>query len=286
MIVNENDSQIKELINDLFKKILKRDSDPSGLNYYFDRIKNNKLELEQMPQELMNSEEYKKIQKKIEPIKLKLKKPIFMIGVPRTGTTYSYRFLCKHPNVFYFSHLDLEFWLPKSTKKSIEKKYTKMLENKEPLPRSEEYLFVFGTKFQHALRKEWGNEVPIEGETLWKNFLPSYEKNISADKIAEIRRIFQKSLDRTTKKKFVNKAPQNSARLYALKKIFPDAKFINMIRDPRAVVSSMMKRTKKEGSFGTGIPVLDKKKYDKLDTVQKWAWKYMELIQDLINSKE
>jgi len=249
MKVNENDSQIKELINDFFKNILKRDSDPSGLNYYFDRIKNNELQLEQIPQELMNSEEYKKNQENIEPIELKLKKPIFMIGVPRTGTTYTYRVLCRHPNVFYFSHLDLEFWLPKSIKKSIEKKYTKMLDNNEPLPRTEEYLFVFGTKFQPALRKEWGNEVPIEGETFWKNFLPSYEKNISADKIAEIRTIFQKSLERTTKKKFVNKAPQNSTRLYALKKIFPDAKFINMIRDPRAVVSSMMEKNRRRGEF-------------------------------------
>ena len=70
-------------------------------------------------------------------------------------------------------------------------------------------------------------------------------------------------------------------RTFALQKIFPDAKFINTFRDPRAVVSSMMVRYEKEGQFDPGIKIKDKSKYDKLDFVEKWAWIYKEITDEI-----
>lgn len=49
-----------------------------------------------------------------------------------------------------------------------------------------------------------------------------------------------------SKKRFVNKHPENSLRLSFLKTIFPDALFIHIIRDGRAVVRSSYAQTVKE----------------------------------------
>ena len=42
------------------------------------------------------------------------------------------------------------------------------------------------------------------------------------------------------KTRFVNKHPRNSVRIDYLRRVFPDARFIHVIRDGRAVVSSMV----------------------------------------------
>ena len=46
------------------------------------------------------------------------------------------------------------------------------------------------------------------------------------------------------KKRFVNKHPENSLRIRYIKKIFPDAIFVHIIRDGRAVVESNYSRSK------------------------------------------
>ena len=81
------------------------------------------------------------------------------------------------------------------------------------------------------------------------------------------------------KSRFVNKAPQNSMRLYAIQKIFPDAKFINVVRDPRPVVASMMKRFDDEGEFTMGFPIANKINFDELSQIEKWASKYKQVTE-------
>jgi len=49
----------------------------------------------------------------------KILKPIFIIGVPRSGTTILYRTLCLHPDVAWFSHEDLQFWIPKEKQAAL-----------------------------------------------------------------------------------------------------------------------------------------------------------------------
>jgi len=48
------------------------------------------------------------------------------------------------------------------------------------------------------------------------------------------------------KKRLINKHPRNSVRIEYIRKIFPDAFFIHVIRDGRAVASSIVNRTRKE----------------------------------------
>jgi len=184
-------------------------------------------------------------------------KPIFIIGVPRSGTTMIYRILCKHPDLAWFSHEDLQFLIPKKTQENLKKRFTKMKENNEKIPRNEQSLFVFGLKQGNPL--EGTSKVPIEAETFWVNcFGREYITDVSEDKKNEIIQNIQKVLKKEKKIRFLNKSPNNSKRLFVLKKIFPDAKFINIGRDPRSVISSMLTRREKEGTFEVGIPIKNK----------------------------
>jgi len=48
-------------------------------------------------------------------------------------------------------------------------------------------------------------------------------------------------------------------RIFAIKQVFPDAKFINIARDPRAVIFSMLTRIKNEGEFNIDWAIKEKK---------------------------
>ncbi|MFH0911148.1 MAG: sulfotransferase [Planctomycetota bacterium] len=56
------------------------------------------------------------------------------------------------------------------------------------------------------------------------------------------------------RKRFVNKHPQNSLRIRYLRAIFPDAVFLHMIRDGRAVVASHCERMRKD-AFRRAFPL-------------------------------
>jgi len=184
-------------------------------------------------------------------------KPIFIIGVPRSGTTMLYRMLCKHPDLAWFSHEDLQFFFPKKAQEKLKKRFTKMKENNEKIPWNEQSLLVFGFKQENPL--EGTSKIPIEAETFWINcFGREYITDVSEDKKNEIIQTIQKVLEKEKKIRFLNKSPNNSKRLFVLKKIFPDAKFINMGRDPRSVISSMLVRRELEGTFNVYIPIRNK----------------------------
>jgi len=180
-------------------------------------------------------------------------KPIFIIGVPRSGTTMLYRMLCKHPDLAWFSHEDLQLFFSKKAQERLKEQFTKMKESNEKIPQNERSLFVFGLKQQDPL--EGTSKIPIEAETFWmKCFGREYITDVSEDKKDKIIQTIQKVLKKEKKNRFLNKSPNNNKRLFVLKKIFPDAKFINIGRNPLSAISSMLTRRELEGVFNVPIP--------------------------------
>jgi len=126
------------------------------------------------------------------------------------------------------------------------------------------------------------SEIPIEGEIFWKKHLGSgYIKDIPINIKILIGKEISHVIKKQKKKRFISKAPQNCMRLFALKKCFPDAKFINIARDPREVISSMIIRYEKEGVFDTGITIKNRMKYDGLEFVEQFAWIYKEITDSI-----
>ncbi|MDH3765389.1 MAG: sulfotransferase [Nitrosopumilus sp.] len=184
-------------------------------------------------------------------------KPIFIIGVPRSGTTMLNIIMCMHQDLAWFSHEDLKFLIPLDEQKKFREKFLRMKENNEKIPRTEGSLFVFG--LDQARPLEGTSKVPIEAESFWRRYIEFYESEISSNKKRDLKKILDKILTTQDKLRFLNKAPQNTVRIFAIKQVFPDAKFINIARDPRSVISSMLTRTKNEGQFNIDWAIQEKK---------------------------
>lgn len=64
-------------------------------------------------------------------------------------------------------------------------------------------------------------------------------------RVARLHRWFEWYRQRKRKPRFVNKHPRNSLRIPFLLRAFPDARFIHVIRDGRAVVSSILEEIRR-----------------------------------------
>jgi len=178
-----------------------------------------------------------------------------------------YRMLCRHPDLAWFSHEDLRYLYSKETQEKLKKKFTKMKENNEKIPKNEGSLFVFGLKQGTPLPGT--SKVPIEAETFWANcFGRNYITDISENKKNEIINGIQTVLENQKKMRFLNKSPQNSKRIFAIKKIFPDVKIINIAREPRSVIASMLTRRELEGQFEVRS-ILKSKLPSKINSLKK-----------------
>ena len=156
---------------------------------------------------------------------MKTKKPIFLIGVPRTGTTLLYNILCLHPDLAWFSTENFSEWVNEDQKEQMKKHFLELKNNHEKIPVSEESLFVFGPNWTEAIFQTKVHpdlkKIPIEGEFFWrKQFGNKYIKDISDDKKQQIISELEKLVKEQKKSLFLSKAPQNTMRLFAIKKFF------------------------------------------------------------------
>lgn len=214
-----------------------------------------------------------------------IKKPIFIVGPPRSGTTITYSMLCAHPDLAWFSTNDIKYWIPK--KNIIKIKNYHFLHHK-PLT-GEIRLLINGPDKPGDNRIHLPPELqPIEGNSFWNRIFKGWPKeDIPKHAKNEIRKVISCTLTRQNKTRFLNKAPLHSTRLFVLKNIFPDAKFINIIREPRATIASMLKRHEQEGGFASDIwPIKNKSKYEKFDLIQKYTWLYAEVIDSSYEFQE
>jgi len=280
--------EIEPIIKETYLKILQRPVDEEGIRYYSEQIRNGTIKLDQLESVLKNSKEHTKLKenKKIfAKYSALIKKPIFIIGVPRSGTALVQSILCAHPDLAWMSHKDIESWLSPTEQHYFNNYYKWLKSNKKKIPNSDEALYVLGRRLGKGLKQfatppKGTSEIPIEGEHIWRKYLGGdYVKDAPLDSKVSLVKEIAKIIKRKKRSRFVNKAPQNSMRLFALQKIFPDAKFINVARDPRAVVCSMMQREKEEGEFRMGFPIHNELEFAELSSIEKWTFRYNQITK-------
>ena len=140
-------------------------------------------------------------------------KPIFIVGMMRSGTSVFYRTICAHPELAYISQTTKKF--PLSVVKS---------------------------RLFKLVRR---NPMPTEGHRIWRQFARSEDDALERRHVTpESKRYFQKLVTAQMrihgKQRFVSKYPRNALRIPFLDEIFPDALFIHVIRDGRAVARSLL----------------------------------------------
>jgi hypothetical protein len=97
----------------------------------------------------------------------------------------------------------------------------------------------------------------------------------------------KKSLEKT---RFVNKSPMNTLRIDLIRSLFPDAFFISIIRDPRAVVRSWMEKIqyKLKKHPRSSVEIVNKKlqlfmidgsKYERFKMIERMSDSYCYVIK-------
>ncbi|GAB4230287.1 MAG: hypothetical protein Kow00121_59120 [Elainellaceae cyanobacterium] len=163
---------------------------------------------------------------------ISIEKPIFIVGSHRSGTTVLYEALAKHPDLAYFSNSSA--YLPKSP----------MLAHMIGTALSQDQLTL-----ERFLKDGIGFNAttPSEGTRIWELHAPNTDHYCLDETYnnPEMERYLQQTIRKHLKylkgQRFINKNPDSSVRMRYLNKLFPDAYFIHIIRDGRAVCHSMMK---------------------------------------------
>ncbi|MGH7819110.1 MAG: sulfotransferase family protein, partial [Candidatus Binatia bacterium] len=140
-------------------------------------------------------------------------RPIFIVGMPRSGSTVFYNTLAKHPEVA---------WVSQASKK---------------FPRS-----LLLTRFIMAFRAD---RRPTEGHRIWRRYVRAEDDSLRREHVtAAQRRYYTTLVDMHVrlhgKPRFLSKYPRNVLRFEYLDEIFPDALFLHLIRDGRAVAQSVL----------------------------------------------
>ena len=164
-------------------------------------------------------------------------KPILIIGAPGSGTTLLYQSLCCHRDLAYITHNMLRAGIRKQGRLVGDRRKA---------------LFIL----QNLIHRDPASILPHEADAFWMTYFGYYDYRTENDYTEEMAAYFRKKVLQVQnlwgRSRFVNKNLQNSFRVRLLNSIFPDAKFIHIIRDGRAVAFSLL--NKKE--LGATSPIL------------------------------
>jgi hypothetical protein len=166
----------------------------------------------------------------------KINRTCFLLGAGRSGTTLLYKLLCLHPEIAYISNYEDRFtWLPRG----LACKYTN--------DRIEAKINTWFNKGNaYFVKRPWAKKIfpaPNEGEALYAACgLPSDsdpQSKPSKNTIKTLRGCFSAIQSRCNAPVFLSKRTANNRRVPMLDYMFPEALFINLIRDGREVAYSL-----------------------------------------------
>ena len=155
-------------------------------------------------------------------------KPILIIGAPGSGTTLLYQTMCSHRYLAYINHNMLRAGL---------RKHGKLVGDRR------KSLYIL----HNIIHRDPASTLPHEADAFWMTYFRDYYNYMAEnDYTEEMAAYFRKKVLQVQnlwgRPRFVNKNLQNSFRVRLLNLIFPDAKFIHIIRDGRAVAFSLLNK--------------------------------------------
>ena len=169
--------------------------------------------------------------------------PIFIIGVPRSGTTLLYQIMTTALKLCFFNNLMRIFY-------------------ECPVLISLFTLPMGGNKATKNFASYYGNTSgwsdPYQGEGIWWRWFPQDPCYVGSGFLnytqqQQLRRTIS-LMEHIFRVPFVNKWPVNSVRIIPLSEVFPEAVFIRVNRDPVMVAQSLLHgRREYLGDVGTWI---------------------------------
>ena len=163
----------------------------------------------------------------------KITNPIFFLGAPRSGTTIIFEAFAAHEDLSWFSN-----YLSKHPKYPVVSLLSRLTFSN----------YLQGSEKQISKQSRLKNHLPYPSEcySVWESccgtkFLFDFLKDQRADETEKQRLVktISKVMQYHGKKRFAAKITGPS-KIHYLDSIFPDAKFVHIIRDGRSVVNSLM----------------------------------------------
>jgi len=206
---------------------------------------------------------------------MEISRPIFIIGVPRSGTTLLYNLMARHKDLAWFSQYDLS--------KVFSKEFLHFYKLRKRLFDIREW--NYGK--QDIPNYEVLFDVPIEFPQFWNRHIGqdwADEKDVDDSSKKRLRETISQIIISKNKKRFLSKYPRNSVRIRYLNKVFPGSIFVNIVRDGRAVVASMLNRpvAKKFGYFGIPLKNGDQ---SRLSFLERHATQWIEVLEEINKAK-
>jgi hypothetical protein len=180
-------------------------------------------------------------------------KPILIIGAPGSGTTLLFQTLCSHRDLAYITHNMLRAGLLRHGRLVGDRRKALLI-------------------LQNLIHRDPASNLPL-GDALWVKYFRDYNYLTENDYSEEMAAYFRKKVLQVqnlwSRPRFVDKTLVNCFRVKLLNLIFPDAKFIHIIRDGRAVAFSILNKIEIAGDrfalFYTGFKDIlgDKYQYER-----------------------
>lgn len=201
-------------------------------------------------------------------------KPIFIIGAPRSGTTLLYDIMATHKDLAWFSQHDI--------RNNLADEFIEFLNLRRRIFKIRNWPYA-KDGFESRFRTNF--DTPFEASYLWNRWITNIwatSSDVSDISMKYIQQTVINLLNAKNKKRFLTKDPIFSVRIDLLNKIFPDALFIYIIRDGRAVVASMIHWLRKnndlDGYFG--VPLKNNNQFE-LNLVERHAKQWIELNEEI-----
>lgn len=186
---------------------------------------------------------------------IKVEKPIFIVSLPRTGSTMLNTLMSQHRDVAYFSHLMNVYYPHFCAMDHIRGKLNLEL-NGERFIGDSIMLNTTGPSDPIPIFNKWIRKDP---------FIPQYwaltKESLSDEQIDEIFTSIKKAIwcNKEQASRFLMKSPGLIPYLPMVRGLFPDAKYVHLVRDPRPCANSMIKLTQKTIAQGKMIERAKKK---------------------------
>lgn len=163
-----------------------------------------------------------------------IRRPLILVGAPRSGTTMLFQALSSHPDLWSLYResqpiLDIHFPVA-------------MIAGRSAYVPADSVSEETGEAVQQELFDAVGN---VEaGQQALARFLPLILRN----RLSEPLRRFGRQRKRPPIR-IVEKTPDNCFRIQMLRKVFPDAQFVFVVRDPRGSTASVLHGWREESRF-------------------------------------
>lgn len=167
----------------------------------------------------------------------RIERPIFLIGLPRSGTTLLQDLLCTHPDIAYITNIMHQFRSCFCAAEDLRKRLKLDFKGERYLRDSIE-IRLGSPNEGHMFFAEWRRIDPYA-----LDYVDLRIEDFSPEELEEARRFIRKTIwcFGGEGHRFLNKNTNLVCHVLLLKDIFPDVKIIHIVRDARMCANSMLK---------------------------------------------